>query len=146
MIYVLTITILIFFYVKLKLCMKSFSPFISTRSFLTNKTLMMFHIRGSSRDQLTLPQGVFSLGFFFFQINLEHFLCLFVFILLKGFFVPAEHISIEVSFFWERKRDKGNLGFGCGDVLFWFFPFQIPYIWKIITWWKKNKKRFCLFF
>lgn len=64
----------------------------------------------------------------------------FCFYFLKGFFVSAEDISIKVYFFWERKRGKGNLGFGSGDVLFWFFPFLFPLIWKIITWWKKQEK------
>lgn len=91
---------------------------------------MMFHMRSGSKDQLTLPQRVFSPGIFFPPNYSGTFSLPFCFYFLEGFFVPAEHISIKVSFFWERKRGKGSLGFGCGDVLFCFFPFQFPLIRK----------------
>lgn len=127
MIHILTIAALIFSYVKLKLCMRSSNPFISTRLFLTHKTLMMSHFRGSSKYQLTLPQGVFFFSSCYFSNYSGTFFFLFVFILLKDFFLPAEHISIKVSFFLDRKMGKGNSDFGCVVL---FFPFQFPHVWK----------------
>lgn len=83
------------------------------------------HIRGSSKDQLTLPQRGFFFSRDYFLIILEHFLCLFVFILLKAFFGPAEHIFIEISFFWERKRGKGNLDFWLWGCVVLFFSLSV---------------------
>lgn len=143
LIHVLIIAVFILFYAMLKSCIRSSSPFISSRSFLTHKTLMMLHMRSGSKDQLTFPQGVFSLGIFFPLKLFWNIFFAFLFLFSQRVFCSCWTYFHKSIFLLGKKEDQGELGFWLWwCVVLVFFPFQFPLIWKIITWWKKARKGF----